>query len=83
MALNLTVTTKREKSLSSAIIILGAEVPKNWRENWAAQDDQKYQELEELWYQETDPEIKKQRSKELDQYWAKRRVELGFTGPEE
>ncbi len=49
----------------------------------AAQKDQKYQELEELWYQETDPEIKKQRSKELDQYWAKRRVELGFTEPEE
>ncbi len=83
MALNLTVTTKREKSSSSAIIILNADLPKNWKENLAAQDDQKYQELEELWYQETDPEIKKQRSKELDQYWAKRRVELGFTGPEE
>ena len=83
MALNLTVTTKREKSSSSAIIILNADLPKNWKENLAAQKDQKYQELEELWYQETDPEIKRQRSWELDQYWVKRRVELGFTEPEE
>ncbi|SFE16482.1 hypothetical protein [Succiniclasticum ruminis] len=83
MALNLTVTTKREKSSSSAIIILNADLPKNWKENLAAQKDQKYQELEKLWYQETYPEIKRQRSRELDQYWAKRRVELGFTEPEE
>ncbi len=83
MALNLTVTTKREKSSSSAIIILNAGLPKNWKENLAAQKDKKYQELEELWYQETDPEIKKQRWQEAKAYWAKRRVELGFTEPEE
>ena len=83
MALDLNQITKEEKPLNTAIIILGADVPKNWKENWAAQKDQTYQELEELWYQETNPEIKAQRSKELDEYWAKRRVELGFTEPEE
>ena len=83
MTLNLKLKSREERQPSGARIILNADLPKNWKENLAAQKDQKYQELEELWYQETDPEIKKQRSKELDQYWAKRRVELGFTGPEE
>ena len=83
MALDLKQTTKEEKPFTGAIIILNADLPKNWKENLAAQKDQKYQELEELWYQETDPELKKQRWQEAKAYWAKRRVELGFTGPEE
>ena len=83
MALDLNLKSREERHPDVAHIILGAEVPKNWKENWAAQDDEKYQELEELWYREEDPILKAQRSKELNEYWAKRRVELGFTGPEE
>lgn len=83
MTLNLKLKSREERQPSGARIILNADLPKNWKENLAAQKDQKYQELEELWYQETDPEIKKQKWQDVKAYWAKRRVELGFTEPEE
>ena len=83
MALDLTQKTESKKPSTCATIILGAELPKNLKENWAAQDDQKYQEMARAWLREKDPKLKEQRGKELDKYWAKRRVELGFTEPEE
>ena len=83
MPLDLTQKTQATKPWTGALIILGADVPKNWRENWAAQDDQKYQELWDKWDKETDPERKKQAWQAIKDYWAKRRVELGFTEPEE
>ncbi len=66
-----------------ARIILGAELPKNWRENLAKQKDERYQEMLDNLENETDPEMEKKINREIDEYWAKRRVELGFTDPEE
>lgn len=52
-------------------------------ENTAAREDRKYFELWMEWHDERDPELRKQKWRAAKEYWAKRRVELGFTEPEE
>ena len=69
--------------MTKGYIFFGRKRPKNLEENLTAQKDQKYQLLLEAWYEEKDPELKKQKWEEAKEYWAKRRVELGFTEPEE
>ena len=57
--------------------------PKPSKEELAKRKDRKMMEMLVLTILEKGPELKAQKQKEADEYWAKRRVELGFTGPEE
>ena len=57
--------------------------PKPSKEELAKREDDKMRRLEALALMQDDPKLKEQYQKEADEYWAKRRVELGFTGPEE
>ena len=52
-------------------------------ENYAAQEDEIYQKMFLDWYREKDPQVKEQKGLALDEYWAKRRKELGFQDEEE
>ena len=80
------IVTKEEWTggpLTKATIFFGVKPPKNWKENLVKQKDEGYQELLKEWLDEKDPVIKKQKWQEAKEYWVKRRVELGFTEPEE
>ena len=82
----MTIVSKEQgtgEPMTKGYIFFGRKRPKNLEENLTAQKDQKYQLLLEAWYAEKDPELKKQKWEEAKEYWAKRRVELGFTEPEE
>ena len=82
----MTIVKKEEwtgKPMTKAYIFFGRKRPKNLEENLAAQKDQNYQLLLEAWYEEKDPELKKQKWQAAKEYWAVRRKELGFTKPEE
>ena len=57
--------------------------PKPSKEELAKREDDKMRRLEALALMQDDPKLKEQYQKEADEYWAKRRVELGFTEPEE
>ena len=57
--------------------------PQPSKEELAKRKDRKMMEMLVLTILEKDPELKAQKQKAADEYWAKRRVELGFTGPEE
>lgn len=76
------IVTKEEwkgEPMTKGLIFFGRKKPKNWEENLTAQKDEKLQKLLEAWYREKDPETKKQIWQEAEVYWAKRRLELGFT----
>ena len=82
----MTIVSKEQwtgEPMTKGYIFFGRKRPKNLEENMTAQKDQKYQLLLEAWYEEKDPELKKQKWEEAKEYWAKRRVELGFTEREE
>jgi outer membrane protein assembly factor BamD (BamD/ComL family) len=82
----MTIVSKEQwtgEPMTKGYIFFGRKRPKNLEENLTAQKDQKYQLLLEAWYEEKDPELKKQKWEEAKEYWAKCRVELGFTEPEE
>ena len=53
------------------------------KEELAKRKDDKLMKLVVLAMMEKDPKRKAEMQKAADEYWAKRRVELGFTGPEE
>ncbi len=53
------------------------------KEELAKRKDNKMMKLKALAILEEDPQKKAELQKEADEYWAKRRVELGFTDPEE
>ena len=78
MALDLTQKTENPAPFTGTRIISGGKLPKNWKENLLKQKDEKYQKLWKAWDQETNPELEKQRHQELQEYWAKRRLELGI-----
>ncbi len=67
----------------TARIIFGVKPPKNWKENLRKQKDEKYQAMVWQYEKATSPEEKQRISQQMDDYWAKRRVELGFTEPPE
>ena len=52
--------------------------PKPSKEELAKREDDKMRRLEALALMQDDPKLKEQYQKEADEYWAKRRVELGF-----
>ena len=82
----MTIIKKEEqagKPLTKGLIFFGRKRPKNWKENLTAQKDQKLQLLLRSWYEEKDTELKKQKWQEAMDYWAKRRLELGFKDKEE
>ena len=64
-------------------IVFGAKPPKNWKENLKKQKDETYQTMRRKRDQEEDPVKFDQLDKELQNYWAKRREELGFKEPQE
>ena len=53
------------------------------KEELAKREDKQMRHLEALALMQDDPKLKEQYQKAADEYWAKRRVELGFTDPEE
>ena len=71
------------KPMTKGYIFFGRKRPKNWRENLAAQQDPKLQEMIWEWCREKDPESKARKWKEAMDYWSIRRQELGFTNEEE
>ncbi len=81
--LDLTQKTGPAKPFSGAVIILGAKIPKDYKENLIAQEDEKYQKMASAWFKEKDPERNMQLRKELLAYWAIRREELGIKDPED
>ena len=78
MALDLTQKTENPTPLAGTRIIFGGQLPKNWKENLQKQKDKQYQKLAQAWDEETDPTVKQEKRKALDNYWAKRRLELGI-----
>lgn len=52
--------------------------PQPSKEELAKREDVKMRKLEALALIQDDPKLKEQYRKEADEYWAKRRVELGF-----
>ncbi len=52
--------------------------PQPSKEELAKREDVKMRKLEALALMQDDPKLKEQYRKEADEYWAKRRVELGF-----
>jgi len=80
------IVTEKEwtgKPLTKAYIFFGHKRPKNLEENLAAQNDPGYQERLKQWLDENNPELKDKAWQDAKKYWTKRRVELGFTEPEE
>ena len=69
--------------ITKGYIFFGRKRPKNLEEKLAAQQDPTFQSMIWEWYEEKDTELKKQKWQAAKAYWAKRRLELGFTGPEE
>ena len=69
--------------MTKAYIFFGRKRPKNLEENLAGQQDPTLQAMLWEWCKEKEPEIKAGKWKDAMDYWAKRRVELGFTEPEE
>ena len=69
--------------MTKASIFFGKKRPENLKENLTAQKDEEYQRMILDWYREKDPETKKQKWQAAEDYWAKRRKELGFGEPEE
>ena len=78
MALDLTQKTENPAPFTGTRIISGGKLPKNWKENLQKQKDKQYQKLAQAWDEETDPTVKQEKRKALDNYWAKRRLELGI-----
>ena len=70
-----------EESTMKAQIFFGNSLPKNWRLNLILQKDPDYQKLRDDWDDETNPTLKEQKSKALDEYKAKVRKEMNL--PEE
>ena len=70
-----------EGSMTKAQIFFGNSLPKNWRLNLVLQKDPDYQKLRDDWDDETNPTLKEQKSKALDEYKAKVRKEMNL--PEE
>ena len=68
--------------MTGAQIILNADLPKNLKENYAKQEDPKFQEMLMAWDKADTPALKQKIDKEIDEYWAVRRKELGFNEPE-
>ncbi len=64
-------------------ITFGPKRPQPSKEELAKREDDKMRRLEALALMQDDPKLKEQYQKAADEYWAKRRVELGFTDPEE
>ena len=69
--------------MTKAYIFFGRKRPKNLEENLAAQKDPTLQAMIWEWCREKDTKRKDKMWQEAKKYWAKRRLELGFTGPEE
>ncbi len=67
----------------TARIIFGVKPPKNWKENLKKQKDEKYQAMARQYDKATSQEEKQSIVQQINEYWAKRRVELGFTEPPE
>ena len=69
------------ESTTKAQIFFGNSLPKNWRLNSVLQKNSDYQKLRDDWDDETNPTLKEQKSKALDEYKAKVRKEMNL--PEE
>jgi len=69
--------------VTKAYVFFGRKRPKNLEENLAAQKDSTMQSMIWEWCREKDPKLKDKMWQKAKKYWAKRRVELGFTGSEE
>ena len=80
------IVTKEERTeepMTKGYVFFGRKRPKNFEENLAGQQDPTLQAMIWEWYREKDPELRKQKWQEAMEYWAKRRVELGFRDKEE
>ena len=64
-------------------ITFGPKRTRPSEEELAKRRDVKMSQMEVAAILEKDPQKKAELQKEADEYWAKRRLELGFTGPEE
>ena len=69
--------------MRKAYIFFGHKRPKHLEENLAGQQDPTLQAMIWEWYREKDPERKARKWKDAMDYLARRRIELGFTEPEE
>ena len=82
----MTIVAKEKRKgepMTKGYVIFGRKRPKNLEENLAGQQDPKLQAMLWEWCTEKDPVLKKQKWQEAEDYWAKRRLELGFREPEE
>ena len=68
---------------TGAQITFGPKRTRPSKEELAMRSDDKLMKLKALAILEKDPQKKAEMQKAADEYWARRRVELGFTGPEE
>ena len=68
---------------TGAQITFGPKRPQPSKEELARRGDLKMMKMSVLAILEKDPKKKEELQKAADEYWAKRRVELGFTDPEE
>ena len=68
---------------TGAQITFGPKRTRPSKEELAMRSDDKLMKLKALAILEKDPQKKAKMQKAADEYWARRRVELGFTGPEE
>ena len=68
---------------TGAQITFGPKRPRPSKEELAKRKDDKLMKLVVLAMMEKDPKRKAEMQKAADEYWAKRRVELGFTELEE
>ncbi len=65
-----------------AKIILGAQLPKDWRLNLILQKDELYQGMVRKWLNETNPETKKKIAAEMTMYEEKIAKENNLPKPE-
>ena len=63
---------------TGAQITFGPKRTQPSKEELAKREDKKMRHLEALALMQDDPKLKEQYQKEADEYWAKRRLELGF-----
>ncbi len=68
---------------TGAQITFGPKRTRPSEEELAKREDLKLRQLQARATMEKDPQKKAELQKAADEYWAKRRVELGFTDPEE
>ncbi len=68
---------------TGAQITFGPKRTRPSKEELAKRRDVKMSQMEVAAILEKDPQKKAELQKAADEYWAKRRVELGFTDPEE